>query len=153
VPVDEAHPEAEWGPSSQDVHHRISGNASDIVGPHLSFGSYWNFSSAPPYTITTGLDPNGDGIFNERPSGVGRNSARGFSQFDQGVFLGWQWPRYTFAPDKPPRRRVQLALSASNVWNRVNRTVISGVLSSPFFGQAVSAAPPRRVYIGINTTF
>jgi hypothetical protein len=40
------------------------------------------FSSAPPYTITTGLDDNGDTTFNDRPAGIGRNSARGASQWN-----------------------------------------------------------------------
>ena len=36
----------------------------------------FNGSSAPPLTIRTGLDDNGDLVFNDRPTGVGRNSAR-----------------------------------------------------------------------------
>ena len=35
-----------------------------------------NASTGTPYTITTGRDDNGDLIFNDRPSGVGRNTAR-----------------------------------------------------------------------------
>jgi hypothetical protein len=119
----------------------------------VNLGTYWQASSAPPYTVTTGVDSNGDGIFNERPAGVGRNAARGFAQFDQGLFIGIQWPRYRFAPDTPPPRRVQLGLSATNVWNRVNRTTVSGVLGSPFFGQAITASQPRRVYLGLTTIF
>jgi hypothetical protein len=153
VPVDPAHPEAEWGPSSQDVHQRFSGNGSFVALSRVNVGTYWNASSAPPYTVTTGLDPNGDGIFNERPAGVGRNASRGFAQFDQGVFIGVQWPRYRFAPEQPPARRVQLGVSATNVWNRVNRTTVSGVLGSPFFGQAISANQPRRVYLSLTTIF
>jgi len=39
----------------------------------------------------------------------------------------------------------------TNVWNRVNRTGVSGVLTSPYFGQAISASQPRRVYVGVTT--
>ncbi len=39
-------------------------------------------SSAMPYTITTGRDANGDTVFNDRPTGVGRNSARGSAQLN-----------------------------------------------------------------------
>ena len=35
----------------------------------------FNASSAPPYTIRTGVDTNGDLVFNDRPDGVGRNTA------------------------------------------------------------------------------
>ena len=38
--------------------------------------SSFNGSSAPPLTIRTGFDDNGDLVFNDRPAGVGRNSAR-----------------------------------------------------------------------------
>jgi hypothetical protein len=33
--------------------------------------------SGPAYNLTTGLDTNGDGVVNDRPIGVGRNSLRG----------------------------------------------------------------------------
>jgi hypothetical protein len=41
-----------------------------------------NASSAPPYTITTGRDDNADGVSNDRPAGVRRNSARGAARWD-----------------------------------------------------------------------
>jgi hypothetical protein len=153
VPVDPLHPEVEWGPSSQDVRHRFSGDGWITFRRRVNAGTYWNYSAALPYTITTGIDRNGDGLFIERPAGVGRNSARGFAQFDQGVWLGWQWPKAALPPEEAPRHRFSLNVSATNVWNRVNRTVVSGVLTSPFFGQAVGANQPRRVYVNIMTVF
>ena len=33
--------------------------------------------AAAPYTIRSGVDTNGDLIFNDRPAGVGRNTLRG----------------------------------------------------------------------------
>jgi hypothetical protein len=38
-------------------------------------------SSAPPITVRTGLDNNGDTVFNDRPAGYGRNSERGIGQW------------------------------------------------------------------------
>ena len=38
--------------------------------------------SGTPYNITTGRDDNGDTVFNDRPAGVRRNSARGASQWN-----------------------------------------------------------------------
>ncbi|MGE5362032.1 MAG: hypothetical protein ACM3NQ_23700 [Bacteroidales bacterium] len=46
-------------------------------------------TSAPPYNVTIGFDDNGDTIFNDRPAGVGRNSARGAVAFDVMARLGW----------------------------------------------------------------
>jgi hypothetical protein len=45
------------------------------------------YSSAPPYTITTGRDDNGDTVFNDRPAGVSRNSARGADQWNVSLRL------------------------------------------------------------------
>jgi len=47
---------------------------------------------------------------------------------------------------------VQIWVEADNLWNRVNRTVISGVVTSPYFGQAIAASQPRRLYFGVSAT-
>lgn len=41
-----------------------------------------NAQSASPYTITTGRDDNRDGVSNDRPDGIGRNTARGSARWD-----------------------------------------------------------------------
>jgi hypothetical protein len=151
LPVDPVQADSEWGPSSRDVRHRLGGTANATMFGHLNLATYWQFSSPLPYTITTGVDRNADGIFNDRPSGATRNGARGFAYFDQGIFLGWQWPRVSGPTTPAPTRRVTLQLNVTNVWNRVNRTAVSGVLTSPYFGQAISASQPRRVYVGVST--
>jgi hypothetical protein len=85
LPADSLNPDAEWGPSSQDVRHRL--NAMLNVG--LPWGVRANLSgsaqSAAPYTITTGRDDNRDGVSNDRPAGVGRNSERGAPRFEMNV--------------------------------------------------------------------
>jgi len=118
----------------------------------IAASTYWQFGSAAPYTVTTGVDTNGDGIFNERVAGVGRNGSRGFAQFYQGAHLGWNLPKGVAAPGTQPKYRMQIWIEADNVWNRVNRTVVSGVLTSPYFGQAIAASQPRRLYFGISAT-
>src|ERR1051326_6032131 len=63
-----------------------TGNLRDDWGParfqlrNLNANINFNASSASPYTILSGFDTNGDLIFNDRPAGVGRNSARGSPQ-------------------------------------------------------------------------
>ncbi len=153
LPVDPLRPDAEWGPSSADAHHRISGNFSQpFFHRRITAVTYWQFASALPYTITTGIDANGDGVFNERPIGVDRNAARGFAQFYQGAHVGWNLPEPVAPPGTQPAHRMQIWVEADNVWNRVNRTVVSGVLTSPYFGQAIAASQPRRLYFGISAT-
>ena len=77
LPADNLNPGAEWGPSRQDIRHRIQGmiNVPILYGVRTSINV--QAQSAPPYTITLGEDVNRDGVFNERPGGVGRNTERG----------------------------------------------------------------------------
>ncbi len=81
---------AEWGASRGDVRHRIFG----FVSTPLKFGLRSNlnmrYESGTPYNITTGFDDNGDSVINDRPFGVGRNSARGDGQLNVDFRLSWQ---------------------------------------------------------------
>jgi hypothetical protein len=57
-------------------------------------------------------------------------------------------------PDGENKRyMVQVYAQAYNLFNHLNATNFSGVLTSPFFGQPTSAAPPRRIEAGIRLTF
>ena len=77
LPANNFDPNAEWGPSRQDVRHRVQGmiNVPLVLGVRTSVNV--QAQSAIPYTITTGRDDNGDGVANDRPVGVGRNTERG----------------------------------------------------------------------------
>jgi hypothetical protein len=153
VPVDALQPAAEWGASSSDARHRISGNFSrPFWHRRIAAQTYWQFNSALPYTVTTGVDSNSDGVFNERPAGVGRNASRGFAQFYQGAHIGWNLPKGVAPPGTQAKYRLQIWVEGDNLWNRVNRTVISGVITSPYFGQAIAASQPRRLYFGVSAT-
>jgi hypothetical protein len=76
LPADSLNPDAEWGPSRQDVRHRVQAmvNVPVVFGIRSTINV--NAQSGVPYTITTGLDDNHDGVLNDRPIGVGRNTAR-----------------------------------------------------------------------------
>jgi hypothetical protein len=82
LPADSHNPDADWGPAARDIRHRVFLMLNTPVGFGVRAGLNVQGSSAPPYTITTGLDDNGDTVFNDRPAGVGRNSARGASQWN-----------------------------------------------------------------------
>ena len=81
--------DAEWGPSSGDVRHR--GNISISTGMIRNFNASIDFSisSAPPITIRTGFDDNGDLVFNDRPAGVGRNSERTTGRRESFAFFSY----------------------------------------------------------------
>ena len=49
--------------------------------------------------------------------------------------------------------RFEIFARASNVLNLVNAQNFSGVMTSPFFGRATSAAAPRRLVLGMRAFF
>lgn len=112
LPADSTNPNSDWGPSSVDIRHRVffMFNTPLLYGVRASLQG--QYSSAPPYTITTGVDDNGDTVFNDRPAGVARNSARGASQWNVnlrlnrsinlGGVLGIDGPMMLGGPPPPP---------------------------------------------------
>jgi hypothetical protein len=119
LPSDSYNPDADWGPSSMDIRHRLFFmlNTPLLQGVRMSMQA--QYSSAPPYTITTGIDNNDDTVFNDRPAGIGRNSERGASQwnvnlrlnrsFNLGGVLGGDGPMMLGggAPPPPPTNNQQ----------------------------------------------
>ncbi|HJU44705.1 MAG TPA: hypothetical protein VJ691_17895, partial [Vicinamibacterales bacterium] len=81
LPSDSTNPDADWGPSAQDVRHRIFFNVNTPLGRGVRMGLGVQGASALPYNITTGFDTNGDSVFNDRAPGVSRNSGRGATQW------------------------------------------------------------------------
>ncbi len=80
LPSNSNDPDADWGPAAQDVRHRLFFMANFPVMFGLRAGLNVQASSGRPYNLTTGLDDNGDTVFNDRPAGVGRNSLRAAGQ-------------------------------------------------------------------------
>lgn len=82
LPSDSLNPDVDWGPAANDIRHRLFLMVNTPLVYGVRAGINVQGSSALPYTITTGTDDNGDTVFNDRPAGVGRNSARGAAQWN-----------------------------------------------------------------------
>lgn len=91
LPANSLDPDAEWGPSAQDIRNRFNAMINVPLPGQVRFNLRTVANSAPPYTITTGRDNNGDGVVNDRPAGVGRNSARGAGYWDMSLRIGRQF--------------------------------------------------------------
>jgi len=85
LPSDSTNPDADWGPSAQDVRHRVFFNFNTPLVSGIRMGMNVQGASALPYNVTTGLDNNLDTVFNDRPAGVSRNSARGATQWTTNI--------------------------------------------------------------------
>lgn len=77
LPSDSLNPDVDWGPSRQDIRHRVQAMAQVPVVFGIRTAVQFNAQSGAPYNMTTGRDDNGDGVFNDRPIGVTRNALRG----------------------------------------------------------------------------
>ena len=168
---------AERGPSATDARHRLMSLVNVPLFKRVRLATALRAQSALPYNITTGHDDNGDTVSNDRPEGVTRNSGRGSAQVDLGVRVSWSVGFGGAAP--PPagpqvrivrgdsadplggmaggdiqnkRYGLELYAQAYNALNHTNALNYSGVMTSPFFGQATSAAAPRRIEIGTRLT-
>ena len=94
--------DTEWAYSSGDVRQRLSVQALTGALKNLSASFYVSANSGRPYNWTTGLDANGDGLYNDRPVGVGRNALRS----------GWQVLLLGVLHLHPRRRQAHRAAAA-----------------------------------------
>ena len=172
--------ESEWGPSAGDVRHRMGASFNLSPLKNVSLALNLRGQSGFPFNVTTGRDDNADGVFNDRPAGLRRNSARGAAQWDLGGRLSYGWgfgaPRPAAggaggsqvviraggggglapgfggaAADK--RYRLEVYLAGQNLFNRANYTAYSFVMTSPFYGLPIAASQPRKLQAGIRFAF
>lgn len=165
----------EWGPASGDRRHRFSMTLASQALRNLTVACQVSASSAPPYTIRTGYDDNGDLIFNDRPIGVERNSARAASMWmsyataqyvislgkrlvptGQGVLItsgGGGRTVDLMGGQSIPRYRLTFTLGVQNATNRANYIGYSGVMTSPFFGKPTAVSAMRRVTLVAGMSF
>ena len=157
LPADSLNLGPEQGRSSFDVRHRfVLAGTSDLPGA-FSIGLMVVANSGPPFNITTGSDDNGDGVANDRPPGVTRNTGEGpgFMQTDLRVSKLFTFYKGGLNEDGDVSgfRKMELSLDAFNLFNHTNLTNIIGQVSSPRFGQAASALPARTIQMSLRFNF
>jgi Carboxypeptidase regulatory-like domain/TonB dependent receptor len=144
LPQDQNNILADRGPSLNDARHRVTANGTVSLPWNLHLAAVVSARSALPYNIVTTTDANGDGQ-NDRPPGVGRDSARGSAFFQADVRISKAWMM--------GRPRLELMAEAFNVTNRSNWTTYNGMLGALTFGQATGAGPPRQLQFGLRFDF
>jgi hypothetical protein len=182
LPFDSLRPDLDWGPQGQDVRHQVQAQTQVPIG--LGFRGMFQFvaQSGAAYNITTGRDDNNDGVVNDRPAGVGRNSARGEGYWNlsnvritrqigfgsrggatgggRGLNAAAQGPRGGGNPggglggfNNDSRYSVEFFINAQNPLNRVIPQAYSGNLLSLYFGQATAVQNARRINLGLSLRF
>jgi len=84
LPADSYNLAGEWGPVAGVPHHVFSGMVNTAFRRNLRVGFTVAARTGLPYNVTTGRDDNGDTVFNDRPTGVSRNSAWTKGMWDAG---------------------------------------------------------------------
>ncbi len=183
LPANNFNLRAERGPSLQDTRHRFFLMSNYTLPKGLRLGTIFQANSATPYNITTGFDDNKDSTVNDRPAGASRNSARGVGRWEMSSRLSWGFgfgkppeaqggggPQVRVIraggdsgdmlgmmgglPGAQQKRfRTEFFIQATNLFNTANLVGFSGVQTSPFFGQATTALPGRRIETGMRFSF
>jgi hypothetical protein len=150
-PENQLDPDAEWSNSGYDRRQRLGMyvifDQKSLL--NLATGIFANTGS--PWTELTGTDPYGDGLFNARPDGVGRNSETGPGYVDLDLRWGHDFAITPNKADEAPH--LGFSASSFNVLNHVNGQQIDNVETSPEFGQVTAVAPPRRIQLAMRFEF
>jgi hypothetical protein len=162
------------GASVVDVRHRLNVSFNNQIVRNLLLAVNVKASSAPPYTLLTGIDTNGDGIFNDRPGGVGRGTLRASGQLTVNTTFGYVFTFGRASTPLPPgigvfgqggaaqvrtveqgsaKYRLQIFVQAQNLTNERNYLGFSGTLTSPFFGQPTAVSGMRKIDVGMGLSF
>jgi hypothetical protein len=151
-------PNLDWARSDNDRRHKF-----DLLGTFepsslFSLGVALQAYSGKPVNVTTGLDSNGDGVFNDRPNGglAPRNSLHGPGLLNLDVNVAHD---FHFKKEKKDGPVLTAALNIFNILNHPNYVTYIGVIGrdggprNPNFGSPASAYPGRRFQINLECKF
>jgi hypothetical protein len=165
---------SEYGPADGDRRHR----GFVLLGLTLPAGieTSWSgsFSSGRPFNITTGRDNNGDSLFTDRPSFAAAGASDAirtpFGAFNPNPQPGeaivprnyGREPRQvrvdlyiskTLKPGGKSARALTLSASTTNLFNAINLSGTTGVITSQSFGRPRRAGDARRIDLAAKWTF
>ncbi len=137
----------------------------------LSTQTYWHYGT--PYNLTTGIDANGDGTFNDRPSfvsitgdgtyqtpfgqmtvnAVNGDVPRNLGTMPVIVHMYSNLSRAFDFGDKDHVRTLTFNARAINLLNHTNVIAVGTVVSSSSLGQPLAAETARRIELGTRFSF
>ena len=151
-------PNLDWARSDNDRRNKF-----DLLGTFepsdlFSLGVALQAYSGKPVNVITGLDSNGDGVFNDRPNGglAARNTLHGPGMLNLDVNIAHD---FRFKKEKKGGPVLTTSLNVFNVINHPNYVSYIGVIGpdggpvNPNFGLPASAYPGRRFQINLELKF
>ncbi len=127
--------------------HQFSSSINSRLPLDLYLTTNLSWSSGNTYSITTGFDDNGDGVFNDRPPEELRNGHRGPYRHNLSFNISKAFPIGSDGMN------VNVFANMDNAFNRLNLNTPISNLSSSRFGEYVSASNPRSIRAGIRFSF
>jgi hypothetical protein len=114
----------------------------------LTVSDVWHGST--PYTITTGLDVDGNGLMNDR-GGRPRNSgeAPGFHSLSMYAARSMRLPIGRQQTGKQPLR-LHIGVQGDNLLNNRNTLLLGQVANTSTFGRPIASFPGRSVRVFLN---
>jgi hypothetical protein len=152
----------DWGPAGFSPKHQFNTSLNSRLPLDVYLTTAINARSGNVYTIMTGRDDNRDGVFNDRPPGVSRNSETGPGFLN----LSFNFSKaFQLRPAAQPAGsngggrnsgagpQMNVFANISNAFNMTHPGTPSGVMTSPFFGRSTSASSPREIEVGMRFQF
>ncbi|WP_263410549.1 TonB-dependent receptor [Terriglobus tenax] len=140
----------DWSRSDNDRRHKFDLLGTFHAKDYFTLGTALSLYSGLPVNILTGSDNNGDGVTNDRPAGVHRNALHGPGYAGLDFNLAHD---FRLTKEKKSGQTLTVSVNSFNMVNRTNPTTYVGVITSPFFGRAVAAQPPRRMQFNLEWKF
>jgi len=116
---------------------------------NLAAGVFAN--TGRPWTITTGTDDYGDGLFNMRPDGLAPNTETMTPYVDVDLRWGHDFALTSDKDEDAPR--LGFSGGGFNLLNHPNPYTVDTVQTSPTFGEVTADGPPRRIQLGMRVEF
>jgi hypothetical protein len=151
-PVDNYNLHKEWG-NTVDPRHNFSSSVNARLPLDVYLTTVINARSGSFYNITTGKDDNKDGVINDRPPGVAKNSKVGPNYFDVSFNFSKAFELNGAAGSGTAGPQMNVFANLNNAFNMQHPGLPSGVMTSPFFLRSYNATSPRTIEVGMRFQF
>jgi len=140
---------AEWARSTGVSPHNVSMAANFKLPEGITANLADSWRNSAPYNITTGLDPEDDGLYTGR-GGRARNSGNGPGYNSMSLYAHKRVPLPRFPRLGHKRFYLNLGLQADNLLGNRNYISVGPVIGSSTFGRPLAAFPGRSVRLWLN---